>query len=171
MFWEVKQELFIFFSLAQNGYKKSECISNYFQSLGIYANITNQYSCYSGYFSYIKKQDHHQKCHCQANKVFRVFSSFVTSSTKVEFTHETCWEEAVMFQRYEQHQEVQKSLFKRSGNTGKFRSRCSLHCKQIFVYCVSYTVSAIPRFEVVFPYPPFKHLWVGSFKKSFKQFL
>ena len=44
---------------------------------------------------------HHQKCHCQANKVVRVFSSFVTSSTKVEFTHETCWEEAVMFQRYE----------------------------------------------------------------------
>ena len=48
-----------------------------------------------------KQQDHHQKCHCQANKVFRVFPSFVTASTKVEFTHETCWEETVMFQRYE----------------------------------------------------------------------
>ena len=54
----------------------------------------------------LKKQDHHQKCHCQANKVFRVFSSFVTSSTKVEYTPETCREEIVMMQLYKHHREV-----------------------------------------------------------------
>ena len=48
----------------------------------------------------LKNKDHHQKCHCQANKVFRMFSSFVTSSTKVEFTPEMCREETVMLQQY-----------------------------------------------------------------------
>ena len=157
MFWEVKQEVFIVFPLAQKGYQKSKCISNYFQLLGIYANITNQYSCYSGYFSYIKK-----------NK------TITKSVTVKQIRFLGCFHLLLhLLQKLNllmKHVGRKLSCFSDMSSTRKSRSHCSRdretpgsseaaarYIASRYLSAVSpnffkYQVLAMPRFEVVFPY-------------------